>query len=108
MSSDRLTIPTTLRPRDFAIAMMHRATCEFAAFKTIQSLGFNFTNPSKRRKAVGGGQNFFSPGECSKRDRNAVPHLDAGDPWPDGFHDSCALTSDHGRELRIQKVHSIR
>src|SRR6266705_5122871 len=38
ISSDRLTIPTTLRSRDFAIAIRHRATWEFAAFNTIQSL----------------------------------------------------------------------
>src|SRR5580692_3842740 len=118
---------TTLRPRDFAIAIMHRATCEFAAFKTIQSLGFSFTNPSKRRTAVVGLMFNIEAvlasmeGGTTKRPsagartfsahvnvRNALPHLDAGDPWPDGFHDSCALTSDHGRELRIQKVHSIR
>src|SRR3984893_9491805 len=47
-------MPATLRLRDFAIAMMHRATCEFAAFITIQSFGFSFTNPSKRRTAVVG------------------------------------------------------
>src|SRR5258707_15403217 len=54
ISSDRLTIPIRLRSRDFAIALRHRATWEFAAFNTIQSLGFSFTNSSKRRTAVGG------------------------------------------------------
>src|SRR5437870_13561806 len=54
MTSDRLTIPATLRSRDFAIAIRHRATWEFAAFNTIQSLGFSFTNSSKRRTAVVG------------------------------------------------------
>src|SRR5947209_12214876 len=54
MSSDRLTIPTTLRSRDFAIAIRHRATWEFAAFNAIQSFAFSFTNSSKRRTAVVG------------------------------------------------------
>src|SRR3984885_9902179 len=103
-------MPATLRPRDFAIAMMHRATCEFAAFKAIQSLGFSFTNPSKRRTAVvgltfnieavlasmeggttkrpsAGARTFSAQVNVRKRDRNAVPHLDVGDPRPDSFHD---------------------
>src|SRR5438876_4872920 len=54
ISSDRLTIPTTLRSRDFAIAIRHRATWEFAAFNAIQSFAFSFTNSSKRRTAVVG------------------------------------------------------
>ena len=41
----------TLRSRDFATAIRHRATWEFAAFNTIQSLGFSFTNSPKRRTA---------------------------------------------------------
>src|SRR2546422_1705003 len=53
-SSDRLTVPTTLRARDFAIAIRHRATWEFAAFNTIQCFGFSFTNSFKRRTAVVG------------------------------------------------------
>src|SRR5580658_5824453 len=44
----------TLRSRDCAIAIRHRATWEFAAFNTIQSFGFSFTNPPKRRTAVVG------------------------------------------------------
>src|SRR5437879_12010365 len=43
-----------LRSRDFAIAIRHRATWELAAFNTIQSLGFSFTNSLKRRTAVVG------------------------------------------------------
>src|SRR6476620_10753576 len=43
-----------LRSRDFPIAIRHRATWEFAAFSTIQSFGFSFTNSSKRRTAVVG------------------------------------------------------
>src|SRR6266481_1079496 len=39
ISSDRLTIPATLRLRDFAIAIRQRAIWELAAFNTIQSLG---------------------------------------------------------------------
>src|SRR5580765_8025746 len=54
MSSDRLTIPATLRPRDFAITIRHRAIWELAAFNTIQSLAFTFTNSLKRRTAVVG------------------------------------------------------
>src|SRR5216684_6436533 len=54
MSSDRLTIPAMLRLRDFAIAIRHRAIWELAAFNTIQSLGFSFTNSLKRRTAVVG------------------------------------------------------
>src|SRR6266566_9089469 len=54
MSSDLLTTPATRRSRDFAIAIMQRETWEFAAFNTIQSLGFSFTNSSKRRTAFVG------------------------------------------------------
>jgi hypothetical protein len=54
ITSDRLTIPTMMRSRDFPIAIRHRATWEFAAFNTIQSFGFSFTNSSKRRTAVVG------------------------------------------------------
>src|SRR4029450_2120700 len=43
-----------LRSGDFAIAIRHRATWEFAAFNTIQSFGFSFINSSKRRTAVVG------------------------------------------------------
>jgi len=100
--------------------------------RLIQSslFGFSFTNSSKRRTAVAGlifnieavlasteggttkrpwagARNFFSPGECSKRDRNAIAYLDAGDSRPDRFDDSRAFASNHGRKLRIQKVHSV-
>src|ERR1700730_4424496 len=44
----------TLRARDFATAIRHLAIWEFAAFNTIQSLGFSFENSSKRRTAVVG------------------------------------------------------
>src|SRR4029077_5067437 len=54
ISSDRLTIPAILRSRAFAIGIRQRAIWEFAAFNTIQSLGFSFTNPLKRRTAVVG------------------------------------------------------
>src|SRR6266852_8029249 len=47
-------MPTTLRSRDFAIAIIHRAIWELAALITIQSLGFSFTNSLKRRTAVVG------------------------------------------------------
>src|SRR4029077_8228596 len=53
-SSDRLTMPAMLRPRDFAIPIKHRAIWELAAFNTIQALGFSFTNSLKRRNAVVG------------------------------------------------------
>src|SRR6266404_50587 len=39
---------------NFAIAIRHRATWEFAAFNAIQSSAFSFTNSSKRRTAVVG------------------------------------------------------
>src|SRR5882757_9977231 len=47
-------MPTTLRSRDFAIAIIHRAIWELAALITIQSLGFSFANSLKRRTAVVG------------------------------------------------------
>src|SRR5258706_15395990 len=47
-------MPAILRSRDFAIAIRQRAICELAAFNTIQSLGFSFTNSLKRRTAVVG------------------------------------------------------
>src|SRR6202035_3474884 len=43
-----------LRLRDLATAIRQPATWELAAFNTIQSFGFSFTNPSKRRTAVVG------------------------------------------------------
>src|SRR6201993_1622313 len=47
-------MPATFRPRDFAIAIRHRAIWEFAALMTIHSLGFSFTNSLRRRTAVVG------------------------------------------------------
>jgi len=48
-SSDRRTIPATLRSRDFATAIMQRAIWELAALITIQSLGFGFTNSAQEK-----------------------------------------------------------
>jgi hypothetical protein len=43
-------------------------------------------------KTSGWSKDFFRPGERSKRDRNPIAYLDAGDFLPDRLHNSRTFT----------------
>ncbi len=49
---------------------------------------------------LGRSKDFFRPSESSKRDRNPIAYLDAGDSRPDPLDNSRTFTSNDRRKLR--------
>ena len=79
MSSGRLTIPITLRSRDFAIVARHRATWEFAAFNTEASDGYvplhavlaHFLRERRAQTPYAAAEDFVFKGRGSRSSQHA-------------------------------------